>query len=155
MLVGMTPNSTPSSFERRGARPATAGGERCSPGSVGRRRVPARARRIAAAAALVALAGGAVSDCRAVDFLNGVGQEHLDLARMESDIRSGLQRRLEEDSRSTSSSVTSVGRVRCRERSRLAATCRARVARPSGRQVVRIEVTVDPDTGAYTWELVD
>jgi len=110
--------------------------------------------RLGALAVVLAIAGGTVAGCRATDFLDDVGTEHLDLGRMESDIRSRLQRRLETGARSTRGSVTSVGRVRCRERSELEATCRARVSRPSGRRLVRIRVSVDPDTGAYTWEVV-
>ncbi|HLL85956.1 MAG TPA: hypothetical protein VK387_01440 [Thermoleophilaceae bacterium] len=105
-------------------------------------------------AVVLAIAGGTVAGCRATDFLDDVGTEHLDLGRMEADIRSRLQRRLEADARSTRRSVTSVGHVRCRERSELEAMCRARVSRPSGRRLVRIRVSVDPDTGAYTWEVV-
>ena len=95
-----------------------------------------------------------LAGCRATDFLNEVGREHLDLGRMEADIRSGLQRRLESESRSTSASVASVSRVRCRERSELRATCAARVVEDERRRRVRIEVRVDPDTGDYTWEVV-
>jgi hypothetical protein len=103
---------------------------------------------------VMAWAVAALAGCRATDFLNDVGKEHLDLGRMEADIRSGLQRRLEIGSRSTSASVTSVSRVRCRERSELAATCVARVVERDGRRRVRIEVTVNPETGDYTWEVV-
>jgi len=103
---------------------------------------------------VVVLAVAAAAGCQATDFLNSVGKEHLDVGRMESDIRSRLQRRLESDARTTRRSVESVGRVRCRERSELVATCRARVSRPSGTRLLRIHVSVDPETGAYTWEVV-
>jgi hypothetical protein len=106
--------------------------------------------------AALALASAGLGGCRATDFLNSVGKEHLDLGRMESDIRSSLQRRLEDEEHTTSGSVTSVGRVRCRERSEIAATCLARVREASGkRRLERIDVSVDPDTGGYSWEVVD
>ena len=104
---------------------------------------------------LAGAAAGGLGGCRATDFLNDVGKEHLDLGRMETDIRSSLQRRLEGETRTTRESVSSVGRVRCRERSEIEATCRARVSRASGPRVLRIRVSVDPETGGYTWEVLN
>ncbi len=100
--------------------------------------------------AAVTLAPG----CGAVDFVNELDEPKLDLERMEADIRSQLQRDLESRSRSTSSSVASVGRVRCRQRSELEATCSARELRRSGRRLRKLAVYVDPDTGRYRWEFV-
>jgi hypothetical protein len=74
---------------------------------------------------------------------------------MESDIRSSLQRRLEAVEHTTGGSVSSVGPVRCHERSAISAMCFARVRRAHARRRVRIEVSVDPDTGRYGWEIVD
>jgi hypothetical protein len=110
-------------------------------------------RRLATAVALSA-ACLVLGGCRAVDFLNDVGEPQLDLGRMESDIRSRLQHRLESESRSTRTSVTSVGRVRCRQRSEIEARCIARVARGGDRRrLLRIDVSVDSETGAYRWEV--
>ncbi len=92
--------------------------------------------------------------CGAVDLVNELDDPQLDLERMQGDIRSQLQRDLESRSRSTSSSVASVGRVRCRQRSELEATCFARVRRRSGRRLRELAVVVDPDTGRYRWEFV-
>ncbi len=108
---------------------------------------------LAACLALVAaliLAPG----CGAVDFVNELDEPKLDLERMEADIRSQLQRDLESRSRTTSSSVASVGRVRCRQRSELEATCLARELRRGGRRLRKLAVYVDPDTGRYRWEFV-
>lgn len=103
--------------------------------------------------ALALAAGG--SGCGAIDFINELDDPGLDLARMEADIRSEIQRDLERDTRATSASVTSVGRVRCRQRSEAQATCSARVSRPRGGSRLRkIVVSVDPQTGAYRWEYV-
>ena len=101
------------------------------------------------------LAGAVGSGCTAVDFLNSVGKEQLDLPRMEAEIRSRLQDRLQAQSRSTSESVASVNRLRCRQRSESSATCFARVGRPRKITRLRIEVSVDPETGDYTWEVVE
>lgn len=92
--------------------------------------------------------------CGAVDLVNELDDPQLDLERMQGDIRSQLQRDLESRSRTTSSSVASVGRVRCRQRSELEATCFARVRRRSGRRLRELAVVVDPDTGRYRWEFV-
>ena len=99
------------------------------------------------------LAGAVGSGCTAVDFLNSVGKEQLDIPRMEAEIRSRLQDRLQAQSRSTSESVASVSRLRCRQRSESSATCFARVGRPRKNTRLRIEVSVDPETGEYTWEV--
>ena len=99
------------------------------------------------------LAGAVGSGCTAVDFLNSVGKEQLDIPRMEAEIRSRLQDRLQ--SRSTAESVASVSRLRCRQRSESSATCFARVGRPRKITRLRIEVSVDPETGEYTWEVVE
>ena len=101
------------------------------------------------------LAGAVGSGCTAVDFLNSVGKEQLDIPRMEAEIRSRLQDRLQAQSRSTSESVASVSRLRCRQRSESSATCFARVGRPRKTTRLRIEVSVDPETGDYTWEVVE
>ena len=101
------------------------------------------------------LAGAVGSGCTAVDFLNSVGKEQLDIPRMEAEIRSRLQDRLQGQSRSTSESVASVNRLRCRQRSESSATCFARVGRPRKITRLRIEVSVDPETGDYTWEVVE
>ena len=101
------------------------------------------------------LAGAVGSGCTAVDFLNSVGKEQLDIPRMEAEIRSRLQDRLQAQSRSTSESVASVNRLRCRQRSESSATCFARVGRPRKITRLRIEVSVDPETGDYTWEVVE
>jgi hypothetical protein len=95
----------------------------------------------------------AAADCGATDFINEMAEPTLDIARMEDDIRWELQRNLEGRARSTRGSVASVGQVRCRQRTELTATCRARVARPSGRQLWRLTVSVNPDTGRYRWEI--
>ena len=92
--------------------------------------------------------------CGTVDFVNELDEPTLDLERMEADIRSQLQHDLESRSRTTSSSVASVGRVRCRQRSELEATCFARELRRSGRRLRKLAVYVDPDTGRYRWEFV-
>jgi hypothetical protein len=100
--------------------------------------------------AVAVLAGG----CSAIDFLNEIEEPGLDITRMETDLRSQLQHDLESRSRSTRSSVASVGRVRCRERSEVEATCFARVPRRGGRRLRELAVFVDPDTGRYRWEYV-
>lgn len=92
--------------------------------------------------------------CGAVDFVNELEEPQLDLERMEGDIRTQLQRDLESRSRTTSSSVASVGRVRCRQRSELEATCFAREKRRSGQRLRKLVVFVDPDTGRYRFEIV-
>ena len=105
------------------------------------------------ALALALAAGG--PGCGAVDFINEIDDPGLDLARMEADIRSEVQRDLERDTRETRASVASVGRVRCRQQSEAQATCSARVSRPrGGRRLRRIAVSIDPETGAYRWEYV-
>lgn len=103
----------------------------------------------------LALLAAVAPGCGAVDFLNEIGDPELDLGRMEADIRSDLQRDLEDEARTTSDSVASVGRVRCRQRSEVEATCFTRVSRPSGRQRRReLAVSIDPETGRYRWEFV-
>jgi hypothetical protein len=98
--------------------------------------------------------GALASGCGPVDLINELDEPGLDIARMETDLRSQLQRDLESRSRSTSSSVASVGRVRCRERSEVEATCFARVARRGGRRLRKLAVSIDPETGVYQWEYV-
>jgi|SRR5215210_2199602 len=110
--------------------------------------------RLALFTTLLLVLGGVPSGCRAVDFLNSVGEEHLDLPRMESDIQSRLEERLEARWRTPNPSATSVSRVHCRKRSELSATCFARVGRARTAQRYEIEVSVDPDTGSYNWEVV-
>ncbi len=95
-----------------------------------------------------------VPGCGAVDFLNDLSEDRLDLGRMEGDIRSQMQRRLESDARTTRGSVASVGRVRCRQRSELEASCFARVSQDGRRRLRRILVSIDSRTGRYTWEIV-
>lgn len=104
-------------------------------------------------AALVACAA-LVPACGAVDFLNEIEEPGLDLGRMEADIRSDLQRDLERRAKTTKRSVTSVGRVRCRERSEFEATCFARIGPRRRGQLRELAVSVDPDTGRYRWEVV-
>ena len=121
-----------------------------------RRRSPIPRRNGSARAICIALVAAAVlaPGCGAVDFVNELDKPQLDLERMQGDIRSQLQRELESRARTTSSSVASVGRVRCRQRSELEATCFARVRRRSGRRLRELAVDVDPDTGTYRWEFV-
>jgi hypothetical protein len=103
---------------------------------------------VALVVALATVAGG----CKPVDFVNELDDPGLDIARMETDLRSQLQRDLESRSRSTSSSVASVGRVRCRERSDVEATCFARLSRSTGRRLRKLTVSIDPESGLYRWE---
>src|SRR5215212_6864822 len=119
-----------------------------------RSRLGGRVGRLAVATVLFLVLGGVLSGCRAVDFLNSIGKEHLDLPRMESDIQSRLEERLEARWRTPNPSATSVSRVHCRKRSELSATCFARVGRARTAQRYEIEVSVDPDTGSYNWEVV-
>lgn len=115
----------------------------------------ARARRWRAPLGLTLIAASALSGgCGAVDYLNEVERPGFDTARMETDLRSQLQRDLESRSRTTSASVASVGRVRCRERSEVEARCSVRVSRHSGRRLRKLAVYIDPDTGRYRWEYV-
>lgn len=92
--------------------------------------------------------------CGAVDFVNELSEPRLDIERMEVDIGSQLKRELENRSRTTSSSVASYGRVRCRQRSEFEATCFAREKRRSGQRLRKLTVFVDSDTGLYRWEYV-
>jgi len=91
--------------------------------------------------------------CGAVDFVNELDdRSSTSSAWTPTSARSSSD--LESRSRSTSSSVASVGRVRCRQRSELEATCFPRELRRSGRRLRKLAVYVDPDTGRYRWEFV-
>jgi hypothetical protein len=103
---------------------------------------------------LVIACGASLPGCQAVDFVNEFEEPGLDLGRMQADIRSDLQRELERRAKTTKKSVTSVGRVRCRERSETEATCFARLGSRRDGRLRELAVSIDPDTGRYRWEVV-